>query len=449
MQFIMLKFIHITLVVLLLSLATPLLSAQHRNLPAEKRDIIPTTNYVIYLPWGTLPTLYSAIHMQLHNKPSFLWFYRDGTLDTEFLPSNVTLMGTPGDRESLPLVRDKIAQIIATEPNASFTLFTDDMQSGRIALTMLVANGVKSGNYQVRILSDGSGTYNFYKNLFNVAGGGLDTYNNASLYYFSLWRRAGVGQNSRHIPQSNLMWADLANQMFALASYPFTEMWLSYPDLLTSDDFRMGLARMQINTRVVDPQFLFSTMSKAQSEAFLKVVGFSRSYYDNLLKIRSRPTIVAGTPTLDDTASEEIEITPEEPVIIPNGAKNKNKLIITISDPIPRNFNSILTKIIKDYHNDYDIFLKPHPNAAPSDLQIAQYKKLGIIEVLPGRMPMEVLLWTYPHIKLGGYQSSLYMATVDEQVLFFISNGHYDLPEPLFSLYQQGGFNNVRFYTRL
>jgi hypothetical protein len=427
-------------------------TAQHVNLAPEKKEILPTTAYAIYIPWGTLPTLYSAIHMQLHNKPSFLWFLRTGTLDPEFLPRHVTLIGTPGNPADVALIGEKIREILTENPDASFTLYTDDMQSGRIALDVLIGNGVKEGNYQIRILSDGSGTYNFYKNLFNVANGGLDTYNNAAAYYFNLFRRAAQTKTNTHVPKSNPMWADLANQMFALGSYPFAEMWLSFPDLLTSDDFRIPLARMQIKTRTVTPQFLFKCMNRSQTESFLRLVGFSRAYFDSLLKIS--PALARAASAVKKTAASEPEegITQQpaaaETLIADEPAAEKHKLIVTMSDPIPAGFTKTLAKIIKDYQDEYDIFLKPHPNSIPNEKEIAHYKKMGVTEVLPGRMPMEVFLWAYPDIKIGGYQSSLYMTAGEQQTLFFISNGAYDLPEPLASLYNNGGFSGVRFYNR-
>jgi hypothetical protein len=375
--------------------------------------------------------------MQLHQKPSLLWFLREGTLNAEALPPHVTLIGTPGQNADVALIAEQIRLILEENPDASFTLYTDDMQSGRITLDLLVANGVKEGNYQVRILSDGSGTYNFYKNLFNQSNGGLETYNNSMTYYYNLLYRAAVNKTGSHIPHGNGMWADLANQMFALGSYPFAELWLSYPDLLSSDDYRMPMARMLIRSREVTPQFLFNAMTKSQADSFLKLVNFDRANFDAMLKVNPA-RIKASAVKASKASTEEEEVIPDE----------RHKLIVTMSDPIPQNFQHILTAIIKDYGKEYDIFLKPHPNALPSEKEAERYRKMGVIEVLPGRMPMEVFIWAYPHIKIGGYQSSLYMAAGEGQTLFFISNGGSDLPEPLFSLYTQNGFPEARFYKR-
>ncbi|MCL2519459.1 MAG: hypothetical protein FWE37_00445 [Spirochaetaceae bacterium] len=395
-------------------LLTTNLWAQHINLPANRAAVLPATDYVIYIPWGTLPTLYVALHAQLHNTPSFLWYFRVGTLNNEAQPSHLTLVGTPGATADVALMGREVARIIQQNPNASFTLYTDDMQAGRIFIELLIANGVKDGNYFVRILSDGTGTYNFYRNLFNRTGAGFEVFNNAMLFYFNLFYRAGVTGSAAHLPRTNNNWADLANQMFALATYPFAELWLSHPDLLLSADYRMGLARMLINAREVTPQFLFSLLNRAQTESFLQLVNFDRTYFDNLLGQNSA---------------------------------NRPPLVVTMSDPIPANFNTILAQILRDYA-DYAIFLKPHPNAAPTAAQIAHYRSLGVVEILPARMPMEVFIWAYPHIKLGGFQSSLYMSAGLGQVLFFIANGPNDLPEPLISLYQRQGFPGVRFINR-
>lgn len=457
--------------------ALPVNASFYKNLPASKSAIVPTTTNVIYLTFGTLPTLYAGIHMFLHTKPTFMWFLRENTINLTALPTHVKMIGEPGRNnfDNIYFVKDEVSKILETDADASFTLYTDDMQSARIFLTLLVSTGVKENNYQVRILSDGTGTYNYYRMFFNTSVG-FDIFNNTISYLYNLYAKVLKTKDVEVIPDDNYAFADLYNNMFALASFPFSELWLAYPDLLSSKDNRMTFARSVINVREVTPFFLFSCLSKANVSKFLNLFNFDKDYFDailnnkksdnQLLNAISTPVFVketnpsaSSTPQFIDKNKKPSSFSPISTEVKETVANNtednsvlapKKKLILTMPYPIPVYFGSVLKKIINGYSENYDIYLKPHPDDELSDAQVKKFKEMGVVDVFGNRIPMEIILFLYPSVHIGGFQSSLYMSTKPEQILFFITytGNALGLPEPLSSLYKQGIFSNVKFFMQ-
>jgi len=103
---------------------------------------------------------------------------------------------------------------------------------------------------------------------------------------------------------------------------------------------------------------------------------------------------------------------------------------------------TIISQIIADFGNDYKLFFKPHPSFIADNNKIKNKE----ITVLPAQLPMDVLLWAYPDVSIGGYNSSLYLSVRDAgQVKFFIERigeeGHMD--NILFVLDKNGFYQNV------
>lgn len=98
-----------------------------------------------------------------------------------------------------------------------------------------------------------------------------------------------------------------------------------------------------------------------------------------------------------------------------------------------------------DYGEEYTLLYKPHPSALPNDEQQSFLNSLDI-KVLPGKMPMEAIMFVYPNIKLGGFASSLYLSAEKGQTLFFFAKESSELVSPLDVLYADL-FSNAKFYN--
>lgn len=100
----------------------------------NKIDENKTNNYNIYIPAETLPTLFSSFDMiKQKDEKSYIWFEREGTLDTESLKEilpNATIseyIGKDDATEFFSKVRNEVKsfvnEILNTDENAHFTVY--------------------------------------------------------------------------------------------------------------------------------------------------------------------------------------------------------------------------------------------------------------------------------------------------------------------------------------
>ncbi len=70
------------------------------------------------------------------------------------------------------------------------------------------------------------------------------------------------------------------------------------------------------------------------------------------------------------------------------------------------------------------------------------------IKIMPGRLPMEVITWVYSDVKLGGFDSSLFMAVPQGNTEFFIAESPSALSNLTKQLYESGAFGTPKFYWK-
>lgn len=123
-----------------------------------------------------------------------------------------------------------------------------------------------------------------------------------------------------------------------------------------------------------------------------------------------------------------------------NEGNGKEYLVITGTNPYGAGTKDLIRKVVQKYGAEYNLLFKPHPNAIPQGEDAQELANLGV-KVLPGRLPMEALLWVYPECKTGGYNSSLYMSAPKGNTLFFFANSVNDLISPIKELYDSLFYN--------
>ena len=108
------------------------------------------------------------------------------------------------------------------------------------------------------------------------------------------------------------------------------------------------------------------------------------------------------------------------------------------------NFERLIKQVYEIYNEDYIILYKPHPSALPDESQ-EQFLNGLEIKVLPGTIPMEAISFIYPNLKLGGFDSSLYMSADAGKTEFFFVPNKEELVPPLNQLYDDL-FSDSEFY---
>ena len=123
--------------------------------------------------------------------------------------------------------------------------------------------------------------------------------------------------------------------------------------------------------------------------------------------------------------------------------RDKEILIITGTNIAGLETNvPYIDQVIEDFGDTHYLYFKPHPSYPPNSDLLAYFAEYNIT-VLPHRTPMEAIMWMFPEVYVGGYNSSLYMSAEYGQTLFFLGN----IGSPITDLRDYGHFDNVVYYT--
>jgi len=372
--------------------------------------------YDIYATLGTLPTLYAGLNTYSSNNESYMWFLRKGTLNTTYLPSHVNLIAPNKeyDAELMNEIIDKVKELYTLNSDAKFNFYIDDLRV-QFILQSFVANQIPESNYKVFLLSDGTGTYTIFKNMFNDIG----TYPTWIKYADDfINRKTRIAAGEKDVININDS-MKMHPSMYYASQFDNVEYWMQFPELLVSNDDNVKTEISKMNTIKTTPNDIYNDLSDEKKAAFVKAAGVDKQKFDGIFDASSKPNLIISGTSL-----------PGEQY----------------------GFEEVVKNIVRDYGKQYDLFFKPHPAWDPNSVQqLIDLKRkeflngLGIT-ILPAQLPMEALLWAYPDLKIGGYSSTLYMSTAKEQTLFFIADSKDKLVSPLPELYDLGHFGNAKFY---
>ncbi len=372
--------------------------------------LTPTSDYVFYYDLATMPSLYVAISMLTHEIESYVYQGRD-TIDGSKVPSHVTML------DSNDAMRDKISEIHAVDPNATYTFYVLDYQFARVA-TLFYNAGISRDKVDVVLLNDGTGTYVHWDTLFNISAG-MDTYNEhkdtVEEVFSTLYTDPDLDPWDYYFGCYHV----------AVLEYDNFYFWTQWPELLTTanapDEFKKIAANNIHRYFKVNPQEYYHYLSEENQEKFLSLLGLDKKW-----------SSADGTngDLENQTIGEALD------------ASDKPNIIITGTRTIDQRH---IEDTLAYYGDDYDYFFKAHPKypvASPTN---------KVIKMLPYSLPMEAILWAYGDkvAAIGGYQSSLYMNAPLESKKFFygIDNGD-DMVEPLNLMYKEGLLgDDVKFFV--
>ena len=442
----------------------------------KRVDIPPSDEYNIYMHFGTLPTLYAAAHLFSHETPSYIFFSRRNTFDIEKVPSHVQLFATSiaSNDVIISAARDLVRDINKNYPEAVFHFFVDDFRL-MAAYYALLTNGIPESRYDITLFSDGGGTYgaSFTRNYadsfhYTMAIGGEMTLFEVEQDGYANWVQAtedfnailadfkarpnvsrdghsvlyGDGSGVFMFHETGRLPADTPLEYqntyicdrysFIAAQRPNVRFWMQFPEYpWMRDDV----------TFEVRSQLLRATLSKvAPADIVERLTPINKDAFFNAV-IDNSANQVEGEPVSRELL-DSLLLGNDKPALIISGA-NLGAAAINYFGHGSNYFpDTIIPQIIADFGSEYKLFFKPHPSFTADNKKI---EGKGIT-VLPAQLPMDVLLWAYPDISIGGYNSSLYMSVRDAaQVKFFIERigeeGHLD--NILFVLEQNGFYQSV------
>ncbi len=369
---------------------------------AGSGEYVESEEYAFCITYGTMPTLYAGLHLVENEIPTYVYFDRIGTFNTEAYPKYANICpymgGDSEDQANMRIwMKETIKSINGKNPDAIFHLYADDLRSGPMSYDLFASQGIDMSRVKVHMLSDGTGTYNeFYNNFKSTNNTNQKT---GEEYWKQLvseindldWNNGeGNYVETRLNPEFEGHW----HWLYPLATQENYELVLHDGSLLETDDpyIKERLKEMHfVNKNVVE---MFQELTPEKQEVFLKMVPYDKKVYDDLMDASPKPNLII------------------------NGTSNQ-----------PENQRIYVEEIYNRYKNDYDIFFEPHP---------ADNSYLDYEQAFPGlknipKMAFEfVLMFIEPKINaIGGFPSTIYLTVPVEKVRFMFATGPESMPRPL------------------
>lgn len=378
--------------------------------------------YIFYATWGTLGTLYAGLHMHLHSYPSYVWFERTATLSTTKLPSHAVTVGTIGDIATASAIGEKVRELHDANPEADFVFYVDDLRAVRATLEWFFMQGVTEDHLKVYMLSDGAASYGYFSQQLGADGSAANlAADKAAVDGYIASAKAGTVSWTAESPR----YVDLQLQSYAFSEKSWVEYWLQYPELMTSADASVTAEKSSMHLTKKMPSSLWEAIDLVDERSqFLEAVALDKASFDAMFAAADKPNLIVSGTNLDGVGT--------------------NPTVLTYGD----SFKTLMGEVKTQYEGTYDMFFKPHPSRAPAGDDLAYITGTLGFTVLPATLPMEVILWVYPDLKIGGYPSSLYMSSAAGQTIFFVNAADKTaLPAPLPALYDLNHFPGSIFIT--
>lgn len=312
--------------------------------------------------------------------PSIVMLDRPRAYNWNSLPSGMYALPYLTQKEnasksSFKAFADYVAALYKINPNAKFNLYINDITCSLIH-RIIYANKIPAGQYSIRLLSDGSATYVFTNEAFDVSDPDskqaqlIDSWNSAKKTEYETGKVADNYSN----------YHDHWDSMFAVLSVePGSQWWMTRTNLFTSGDNNAFANKIATDPGVkkVNVSSLLSNLeSRGEStvQAFKGLYNFNDGYFDAAAQQGKKAMMLLGTyvqyeQNFDDYAS--------------------------------------ITEVI--YGDDYLYYYKGHPNT-PTGMypqKQEQLDRLGIVDV-DSSVAAELILFFNPEIGLSGYGSSTY-----------------------------------------
>lgn len=394
--------------------------------------------YHVFLTSATLQLLFVSMDIaKIDDLKGFLWTKQDQTLDLDYLKTIGTdfrISKNLGDINEMDIkdrllleVKEYIKEILQKDNNAYFNLYIDEYRY-YLEQELFAKIGLDDSRYEVIIYSDGTLSYieEYYSGSQRYAreykirkANSYDTYVREKEQYNNIVK--GIKSNTFEYTDEMGSYFINANKTLEYDYLLISTLRdnvtykLQFPELITFADAKVAEEMKNSNLEKIIATKQFEELTQQEKEKFFKIVKLNKEeldqkYFNNN---RAKYLIITGTKPYYGKITQQT-------------------------------FERIINKVVKTY-SDYVILYKPHPSALPDVNQENFLNSMGI-KVLPGKMPMEVMMFVYPNLKLGGFASSLYMSADKGKTEFFFEKGPEDLVPPLDQMYFKI-FSNAKFYN--
>ena len=425
-------------------------------------DVVDEHTYDFYITLGTMPTLYATLNAYARQNPNtYMWFLRGNTISKEYSADFIHYFDTQSETNAnseinWALIRDKVKEIKAADPEAKFHLWCDDLRVSFIPHIFVYA-GVDFEELRVTFLSDGTGTYNnfaamtdsYYAGYADTWAATLETYKNGR-------------DNADFVPpfeDTNQSMQDLQYLAFYVSTFDNVDFWVQSPEYLINEHSAVDSARKTMHIVKKNPAAMYTALPEDVRASYQKVVLANAlvdsdtlntledavAYFDAKLSGRDKEIVlILGTnkKTLDENKfyiDETLKF--YTPTVSSEDATKVTYKGKTYDVTAGAATVTVDGKELKIGELGVYLFFKGHP-AHPADETLQGYFADHGIEILPHRTPVETLFWMYD-VKVGGYQSTSFLSCYKGQTEFI-----YEMPnaEAIVQMMNVGFFDGVAIF---
>lgn len=279
---------------------------------------------------------------------------------------------------SWPAFADYVAALYQINPNAKFHLYVNDITCSLVH-RMIYANKIPEGNYSITLLSDGTATYVFTNDAFNVSDPAsknqtlIDQWNSAKTAEYKTGT-VSAGYSGYH---------DHWDSMYALLSIePGTEWWMTRTNLFTSGDNNAFASTIATDPGVKKKNvatMLNGVSAKGEQtvQELKALYNFNDGYFTDAEAQGKKAMMLLGTYVYLEKDFEEY---------------------------------ASLTETM--FGDGYKYYYKGHPNT-PTALWPEKQRQLDLLDIedIDSSVAAELILFFNPSLNLSGYSSSTYNST--------------------------------------
>lgn len=334
-------------------------------------------DYYIYITDSELATVYTLLDLVSNDDKSYIWYTDTSLINVNYLNTDKNVKISKYIGEFNTAIIDEINEFIDdNKKNGRFHLVLDEKYYLlEFALDL-------DDNYDVRILSRGVESYNnYYEYEFDD---GYDIYKKYEKEFNKLKDNFDINKKYDH------------NYLLISAKRNNTKYFLQYPEYITVYDKDVKNEIDKVNFDKLDPKTIYNNLSVDSQNKLLNIIGFDKKDYDNKY------------------------FTSNKPILVVIGGEGK------YTEP---EMEDMFKQIYDKYNETYTILFKPHEDYDLDDTKLEYLNSLSI-NVLPSKMPMEIISFIYSNLKIGGFPSSLLLNTKTEDVLFLFAKNNLELDSP-------------------
>ena len=339
---------------------------------------------VFYLTFGTIPSLFSEISIFLDDRPSYLFVRSSGDFNFDAIKTLKHVLGyhkfTGGDKDYIEdqysIVKEKILESKKRNKNSRFIVYIDDSRVQFYLKPFIEANALDDISNLIIISEGSSSKYMYY-----------DLQANDEIECEKKWNNL-----IENYEDSESM-IKLDNYAFWLSTQKNVEYQLPHYQKFNNPKVPSEY-RAKMNLKDFPIEAMYNKLTESQKKYIYD--------FDNLsIDRQGKHIVLIGTYDF--------------------GSKY-------ITTDIVENFiNQLGNK-----YDDYKLLYKSHPLfPVDNNPELVQYLNQNNIDILPSKIPVEILLWEYKNIYVGGFSSSV-VSLIDPSRVKFIFGQPFGYNELLF-----------------